>query len=127
MTGLGHYLKDANSSILSDNGAFFAFSDSQLDKSKKEGVKYVSLGAGLIAPKDKAAQLIEQLGEARKEAIKSYMRDHSREDIIKRELSNYEAYYTGDITEVMSALEGFGITTEEVFRVYKKQLPLQSF
>ena len=40
--------------ILEANGAFFAFSQSQFDEQKKEGVIYVSMGAGLICPKENA-------------------------------------------------------------------------
>ncbi|WP_456303359.1 DUF7659 family protein, partial [Vibrio lentus] len=42
-------------------GAFFAFSNKQFDEAKKEGVKYASLGMGLICPVDNAKQLMTRL------------------------------------------------------------------
>ena len=46
--------------ILEANGAFFAFSQSQFDEQKKEGVIYVSMGAGLICPKENAENALKR-------------------------------------------------------------------
>ena len=45
--------------LFKDTGAFFAFSNEQVDEQKQEGVKYVSLGAGMICPKENASRLCE--------------------------------------------------------------------
>ena len=39
--------------------------------------------------------------------------------IIKRELSNYECYYTGEIEDAVDTLEDYGITYEQVLKVFK--------
>lgn len=49
--------------VLSNNGAFWAFSDKQFDEQKTNGIKYVSMGAGLICPKDNAKKLKTELDE----------------------------------------------------------------
>lgn len=60
------------SKVLDDNQAFFAFSTKQFEEAKKPDIKYVSMGAGLICPKENARKLNTELNEAikldRKEA-----------------------------------------------------------
>lgn len=55
------------SAILSQNGAFWAFSDDQFNAQKKGNVRYISLGAGLICPKDNAKKLSFELDQGLKE------------------------------------------------------------
>lgn len=43
-------------------GAFFAFGNAQFDEKKVEGVKYASLGMGIICPLDKVDELAKELG-----------------------------------------------------------------
>ena len=49
-------------------GAFFAFGNAQFDEQRKEGVKYASLGAGLICPVDTYRELCKELGLKLKKA-----------------------------------------------------------
>ena len=58
------------SKVLNDNGAFWAFSDKQFNEQKKEGVKYVSMGAGIICPKDNVKKLIDEMDVTTKEIKK---------------------------------------------------------
>ncbi|MHA2690737.1 DUF7659 family protein [Vibrio harveyi] len=41
-------------------GGFFTFSDKQFATAKKEGIKYVSLGFGMIVPASNAKALVEK-------------------------------------------------------------------
>ena len=50
--------------VIEQHGAFWAFSNEQLNEQKVEGVEYVSLGLGLICPKDKVVDLKAALGSA---------------------------------------------------------------
>jgi hypothetical protein len=59
--------KDKISQVLNNNGAFFAFSDKQFNEQKKDNIKYVSMGAGLICPKENADKLDKELTQATKE------------------------------------------------------------
>lgn len=59
--------KDLVSEVLEKHGAFWAFSDKQFNEQKKDGVRYVSCGAGLIAPKDNIDNFTKELDKAIKE------------------------------------------------------------
>jgi hypothetical protein len=43
-----------------------------------------------------------------------------REKAIEYELSNYECYYTCEIDNALDSLKEYGISREEVVRVYQK-------
>jgi hypothetical protein len=42
------------------------------------------------------------------------------EPIIRYELGNYEAWYTGDITDAYEVLKTYGYTREQIMAVYRK-------
>ena len=48
MKYLSHYTEEATTKLLTKYNGFFAFGQKQFDEAKKEGVKYVDRGAGLI-------------------------------------------------------------------------------
>lgn len=64
MKYLSHYLEEAQTKAFEKAGAFFAFSNSQFDEKKKDGVKYVDMGAGLICPKENMVTLARELNQA---------------------------------------------------------------
>jgi len=101
-------------------GAFFAFGNKQFDEQKEDGVKYVSLFSGLIAPKDNAKRLLEELEAITDNYIKRDIKENGKTAIIERELANHEAGYTYSIDDTVTALEGYGITTAEVQAVFNR-------
>ena len=101
-------------------GAFFAFSDKQLKEKRVKGIKYVSLFSGLIAPKDNAKRLLEELEAITDNYIKRDIKENGKTAIIERELANHEAGYTYSIDDTVTALEGYGITTAEVQAVFNR-------
>ncbi len=110
---LSSYTEKAQSALFEKMGAFFAFSNSQVDEKKKDGVKYVSIGkSGLICPKENADTLMKGVSEGHKEGIKLRLKDHSLSDIIQYELHNHECQITYDYSDAMDALEGHGVTEE---------------
>ena len=119
MKHLTDYTSDKLSKLWDDNGAFFAFGQQQLDESKQEGVVYVSLGMGLIAPKENASKVIEGLESIHTEGIKQDISENGIKPIIHRELRNYETQISGDISDTVAALEGYGITRNQVNEEYK--------
>ena len=121
MKYLSDYTEKATSDLLEKTGSFFAFSDKQFEEGKKEGVKYISLDMGLIAPEDKAGEVLKGLSNIYELGIKEDLKENTKEGVIKRELVNHEAYYTGDITDTVDSLEGYKITSEEVLEVYNKE------
>lgn len=115
--------------ILFNNcGLFWAFSDEQFQANKtplQDGEKYVSIGAGGYLPKSK----IEMFQTGMKEISNWYKSETKKNkalkvDLIRYELSNHEAYYTGSIEDTLSAL-GSGFTAKEVWAVYNKEYSLQ--
>jgi hypothetical protein len=118
MKSLTDYTSAKQSQLWDDNGAFFAFGQQQLDEKKQEGVAYVSLGMGLIAPKENASKIIEGLESIHTEGIKQDITDNGIKAIIHRELGNYETQISGDISDTVAALEDYGITREQVSAEY---------
>lgn len=127
MKGLSEYTDKPFSKLWEETGAFFAFSNEQFDKAKVEGVKYVSLGAGMIAPKDKAKFVLDEIDRIHEEQKKKWVNDYGVERIIKYELGNYESYYTYDISNALEVLLGYeiGITKEQVVKIFQQELPKQ--
>ena len=101
-------------------GAFFAFSDKQLKEKRVKGIKYVSLFSGLIAPKDNAKRLLEELEAITDNYIKRDIKENGKTAIIERELANHEAGYTYSIDDTVTALESYGITVAEVQAVFNR-------
>lgn len=120
MNTLNDYTQDAVSAALDKAGAFFAFSNEQFAEKEKEGVEYVSLGAGMICPKENAKTLILEINSVHKEGVKRDLEENGKEAIIKRELANYECYYTGEIEDCVDALKDYSITEEEIYEVFVK-------
>ena len=121
MKYLQDYQEQAQTALFKKTGAFFAFSNSQFDKQKKDKTKYISMGTGLICPKDNVKELIEKLDSIYKGSIKKDIKENSIEGIIKRELYNHECFYTGDITDCISKLKDYPITEEEIWQGYKSE------
>lgn len=102
-------------------GAFFAFGQKQFDEQKEDGVKYVSLGAGLLARKDNAKEMLKALKQFSKDERQRELDIKGKDGIIRYELDNHEAFYTSDIDATVEAVEGYGITREEVRKVYNQE------
>lgn len=102
---------------------FFAFSNEQFTSSiptLEEGDKIVSMGAGGYLPKSQVQNWIDgmdAIGKWYKGATKSIK---LRKQNIAYELSNHEAYYTGDISDTLDAL-GEDYTRAEVLEVFYKE------
>ena len=119
MKTLHDYTSEKQTELLETNGAFFAFSQSQLNERKVDGVTYVSMGSGLILPKDNAEKVLKGFALINDAGIAQDIAENGIKSIIHRELANYEAQITGDITDTFEALEDYGITREQVSLEYK--------
>ena len=114
MKYLNDYMDEAQTKAFNDAGAFFAFSNTQFDEAKTEGVKYVQLGAGLISPKENAEALTKRLDTIYEEAVKQDVAENGKKDIIWRELANHECQIVGDPSDCVTRLDGYPITEEEI-------------
>ena len=125
MKYLSDYAEEAQTKLFDELGIFFAFNQKQLEAARAEGVKYVSMGAGMICPEVNAIAAIERLDAIHTTAINRDVKDNGMHAIIMRELGNHEAQITGDIDSTMDALDGYPVTFEEVLKVYQKEyMPL---
>ncbi|MGF1916686.1 hypothetical protein L4D17_24630 [Vibrio splendidus] len=118
MKYLSHFIQDKQTQAFNEAGAFFSFSTQQFNKEKKEGVKYASLGMGLICPVDNAKQLMTRLDIIVQEGIAEDIKENGKKAIIRRELFNHECFYTNEICDCVEKLEDYGITYDEIYTVF---------
>lgn len=106
-------------------GVFFAFSKQQFEQSRKEGVEYVSGFAGMIIPKANVKLMYERLDRIHEE-VTALMREHIPiEEYILYELYNHEAFYTGEVDEVLKLAKSYypDCTLEDIYKVYQANNP----
>jgi hypothetical protein len=124
MKYLSNYIEDKQTEAFDKYGAFFAFNDNQFKENRKEGVKYTLYqNIGLFVPKKYADKLMKTLDKITEEGIKQDIEENGIENIIKRELYNHEAFYTGRTEDTAEALKEYNITREQIQKVYAKELP----
>ena len=108
----------ATTDLLNKTGAFFAFSQAQLDESKKEGVEYVRLSMGLIIPKKNVEEYIKTSQKISTDFLEQDIKENGKDGIIERELRNYECFYVMDISDALPVLKDYGFTEAEVMAVF---------
>ena len=121
MKYLSDYIDEGQKKAIDDAGAFFCFSTAQFNEQKKEGVKYVSILGGLVCPKDKAGELVQELNRIHLDGVNQDIEENGINAIIKRELMNLECYYTGDIDDAVERLKDYGVEYNDVLAVYKRE------
>lgn len=118
MKYLSQYIEEKQTKCFARNNVFFAFSDEQFEEGKKEGVEYTSLGAGMMCDKTKVKTFLVEHARIVKDGIAQDVKENGINGIIKRELANHEADYTGDIVDTASALKDYPITEAEILKVF---------
>lgn len=114
MKYLSHYIQEAQTECFRKHGAFFAFSNKQFNEQKEEGIKYMSLPSGMIAPEVNIKELVFELDKIHTAGIKADIAENGKAAIIQREMNNHECQITMDPTDAVEALEGYGISEEEI-------------
>jgi len=117
MKYLTDYISEAQTAAFDEAGAFFAFGTEQFKKQQVEGVKYVNMGGGLICPKETYKTLSTSLETIAAAGMAQDLKENGKEGVIARELGNHEYGYTGDISDTVDTLAGYGITRKEVAQV----------
>ena len=115
--------QDKLSAIFEKYGIFFAFNAKQFNQQKEKGVKYVSGNMGMIIPKDRVDDFHAAYQQYSKECVAEHQKHIPMDNYIAYELANYEALYTGDMTEAFGAVQAFypECTLKDMWRVYKDQ------
>lgn len=121
MKYLQDYMSERQTKALDKAGAFFAFSKSQFEEQKVEGVKYMNGPAGMICPVDTYSVLADELNKIYQSSIKQDIEENGLTNIVIRELNNYECYYSGDIEDAVDALKDYPISYNDVQTVYKNK------
>jgi len=121
MKYLSEYLEDGQTAAFKKAGAFFAFSEKQFGEQKKLGVKYMSLGSGMICPEATATVMLEELDTVVKNGLAQDVADNGIDAIIVRELANHEAYYTYDLDSTIDALKDYNISDEDIWAVFNRE------
>lgn len=125
MKYLSDYMEPHQTKLFEECGVFFAFSQEQFEKGKKEGVEYVSLGAGTICPEEHAKHVVEEICRIADECVKQDLEENGKDAVIHRELANHECWYTGCIEDCCVALADYPITREEIVAVYRRDAHMQ--
>jgi hypothetical protein len=102
------------SEVWRTNGAFFAFTKEQYEEEAIENTEYTSCLGGLLCPSENVKTMYEQMNAAIEKFRKEDLAANGKKAIIWRELSNHEAQISNDITSTVEALQGYGITEEDV-------------
>ena len=120
MKYLTQFIEKPMNKLLDDCGAFYAFSQKQLDEQKQDGIKYINIGMGLICPSENVEKFIIKSDLIFKEGIKKDIKEHGKKRIIWRELGNYETQINGELDTVYDVLKDYNITEEEIKKEFKK-------
>ena len=104
--------------VLDKYKCFFAFGNKQFNEKKLEGIKYLSLGGGLIVPKENVDAFLDETDKNNEISKKEYLEKYGKLNIIKMELANHEAYYTRDIEDTYDEVKSLGISLKEVQKVF---------
>ncbi|MBL4761488.1 MAG: hypothetical protein JKY93_02170 [Gammaproteobacteria bacterium] len=119
MNYLSNYIEDSQTELFNQVDAFFAYSPKQFNEAKTEGVTYVSLDSGLIVKKDNVQLLLDGLDQIHQKGITQDIAENGINAIIRRELYNHEAFYTGNIASTAESLEGYGCTKKQIYDRYE--------
>jgi hypothetical protein len=122
MKYLSDYMEEKQTALFNRTGTIFAFSQKQFEEGRKDNVKYVNLGQGMLTEKPFVEEVINGLDKIRKDSIEQDLKENGIKGVIQRELENYEVYYTNDLDPVTEALKDYPkITQQDIIKVYQRK------
>lgn len=114
-------IDDLLSEVFKRHDVFFAFSEAQVEEQKKEGIEYAyNRSLNMFYNIKSRGKVIKEMEAAVDEGIALDKQLNTKEQIIIRELLNYECFYTGSPADAIEKLEDYDYTKEEVVEVFKK-------
>ncbi len=108
--------------LFDKHGVFFAFSKSQIDEQKQEGVKYYSLDGGMFIPQSNYKPFNEEFEKSDEVYISKAKELFTPTQIITYELGNHEYCITYDLEDTKDALEDFSFNEQEYSDAIKEYL-----
>jgi len=126
MKYLSEIIEDRQNKLFRKYDIFFAFSEEQLERGlKKTGRKKEeitsAIGMGLICPKEYVQAFLDEHETVVIEGIAEDIAQAGIEAVVRRELSNHEAYYTGDIESTVDALEAYPVNRDDIKAIFKNK------
>lgn len=122
MKYLSDIIKEKQSALFKELGVFFAFNDSQFEEGKDPKLKakdYTTIGGGCVLPKIHVEDFLKRHASIVEDGIAEDIALHGISAVIDRELGNHEAWYTGDISSTLEALDGYDVTEDQVLERYR--------
>lgn len=111
------------SKVFKEHDVFFAFSQEQIEEQKKLGIKYrVNSSMNMFYNIEKKDTIYLEMDNAIEEAQRIDKELHTKEQIILRELINYECFYICDFTDVVEPLQAYGYTLQDIQPIFIKYL-----
>ena len=120
MKYLSDYMEAKQTALFKKTGTIFAFSQKQFEEGRKDNVKYVNLGQGMLTEEPYIKDVINGLDKIYKDSIKQDIKENGKDKIILRELENHEAFYVGNIEDTIHKLEDYPITEDDISHIYQK-------
>lgn len=117
MRDLRDYLESI-SPLIENAGAFYSFSDQKIKEQSKEAIQYISLGNGLMCPKDKAEELKQAMFDKLDESVKTDIRTNGIEAIVRRELRKSHC----DMDKTVDALEMYNLDIDYICELYYEEI-----
>jgi len=117
------------SNVLTKHGAFWAFSNEQVRTNPlyNKDVKYVSMGAGLICPKEQAKSLDKAITALNKLCTAKRLKTEGLDGIILYELQNHECFWKGDYDDVIELLAEYGASEADIKRVFDAHVQTETW
>jgi len=120
MKYLSDYMEAKQNELFQRTGTIFAFSQKQFEEGRKDNVKYVNLGQGMLTEKPFVKEVINGLDKIYKDSIKQDIKENGKDKIILRELQNHEAFYVGNIEDTVHKLEDYPFTEDDISHIFSK-------
>tara|TARA_R110000764_G_scaffold216689_1_gene303652 strand:+ start:171 stop:557 length:387 start_codon:yes stop_codon:yes gene_type:complete len=120
MKYLSDYMEAKQTELFNRTGTIFAFSQKQFEEGRKDNVKYVNLGQGMLTEKPFVKEVINGLDKIYKDSIKQDIKENGKDKIILRELQNHEAFYVGNIEDTVHKLEDYPFTEDDISHIFSK-------
>ncbi len=120
MKYLSDKMEEKQTALFNKTGTIFAFSQKQFEEGRKDDVKYVNLGQGMLTEKPNVEKVINGLDKIYKDGIKQDMKENGKDKVILRELLNHEAFYVGNIEDTIHKLEDYPITEDDISQIFQK-------
>jgi len=121
---LSDYIEEKQKKLTEELGGFYAFNNEQFKEQAQQGVKYVRYASfGFILPKNNIDKFEKGLENIIKKGIEQDKKEHTKEQIIWRELANYEVQYNyREVSQLIEHFKDYDYTKKDLLNEYDKYI-----